>query len=402
MVNQELLRELIEKYISGDLSVEEGQALTEMLQQEEYGQALDGLLRETFTANTYGRPEDPERTAQFIAALQEKIREQEEQLPFPKQPVTSSRRGIYYLVRIAAAAVLLFVLAGIGYLIFSKKNAPAVLSQAERFKNDIAPGHYGALLTSSGGAQLVLDTVHNGALPGEGNVQLIKKNGELTYTGASRELLYNTISTPKGRQWRLTLSDGTRVWLDAQSSIRYPVSFQGGERVVEITGEAYFDVAKNNAQPFKVKTGRMEIAVLGTQFNVNAYEDEEAKRTTLLQGSVRVSAGSTGMVIKPGQQLAVWEGGKTALKMALKTAVDTEEVTAWKNDQFEFNDAPIDAVLRQLARWYDVDIQYKDPIHQYFIGTISRNEPLSKVLKLLELTGGVQFRIEGKTVTVMK
>ena len=393
MVNKELFRDLIDRYISGDLTVEEGQVLTDMLQQEEYEQTLDGLLRETFFENTFGRPDDPERTAQFIAALQSKI---QQQAPLEQAP----RRKLYYLTRAAAAAALLFVLAGAGYLLLHSKTKPAsALSQDERFKNDVAPGHYGAMLTSSGGAQFMLDTMHNGALPGEGQVALIKKNDELVYSGDSRELLFNTVSTPKGRQWRLTLSDGTKVWLDAQSSIHYPISFKGGERVVEVTGEAYFDVAKNNAQPFKVKVSGAEIAVLGTQFNVNAYSDEDAQITTLVQGSIRISTAGGAAIIRPGQQMAVWENGKTTLR----PAVDTEAVTAWKKDQFQFNDTPLGAVLRQLARWYDVDIQYEDKnINQLFIGRISRNEPLSKILKLLELTGGVHFRIEGKTVTVMK
>ncbi|HWK03566.1 MAG TPA: FecR domain-containing protein [Puia sp.] len=392
MANQDFLKELLERYISGDITSEDRQKLGHMLQQPEYEPELDQILRETFLANRFGREENAERTDRFIIDLNKKIHQQGKQVPFrSRQP--------FYFTRIAAAAVVLFVLIGIGYFLINKKSdKPVTLSQAERFKNDILPGHYGAVLTLSKGSKIVLDSVHNGALPGEGNVQLTKKNDELSYIGNSHELLYNTISTPKGRQWRLTLSDGTKVWLDALSSIHYPVSFQGSERVVEMTGEAYFEVAKDENHPFRVKANGMGIAVLGTQFNVNAYGDEEATRTTLLEGSVRVSASGSASMLKPGEQIAVWENGKKELK----PSVDIEEVTAWKNDQFEFNDASIGVILRQLARWYDVEIRYEGKVDQYFIGRISRNEPLSKVLRLLELTGGVRFQIEGKIVTVMK
>ena len=390
---------MIERYISGEITPGDQQALARMLQQEEYREELEWLLREAFMENTFGREEDEARTTRFLAGLRDRMSPTEiRELPLATDiPGAPSRRRVYYIARIAAAAILLFVLVGL-YLLLSKKDTPGNLSGTERFKNDVQPGHYGAFLTSSKGKRIELDSVQDGSLLAEGNVQLVKKNDELTYEGDAGGLLYNTVSTPRGRQWRLTLSDGTRVWLNAQSSIRYPVSFSGDERRVAITGEACFEVAGSSGRPFKVTVNGAEISVLGTVFDVNAYTDEEALLATLLQGSVRVSAGASATVLRPGQQMAVWPNGKTSLE----ASVDTAAVTGWRRDQFVFNDAPTGVVVRQLARWYDVDVRYEGNVNQYFIGTISRNEPLSKVLRLLELTGGVHFKIEGKTITVMK
>jgi ferric-dicitrate binding protein FerR (iron transport regulator) len=193
------------------------------------------------------------------------------------------------------------------------------------------------------------------------------------------------------------LADGTQVWLNAASSIRFPVVFTGAERKVEITGEVYFEVSKNAAIPFKVKTAASEVVVLGTHFNVNAYDDEAAVKTTLLEGSVKIiAAGQPIKYLQPGQQSAINKQGTiTVLNNA-----DIEEALAWKNGRFQFNSADLKSILRQISRWYDVDVVYKGNVNLHFTGQLTRNDNVSKVFEELVLTGEVHFKIEGKKIIV--
>jgi ferric-dicitrate binding protein FerR (iron transport regulator) len=231
-------------------------------------------------------------------------------------------------------------------------------------------------------------------------------NGLLVYVINGRqvsendEAFYNKITTPRGGQYQVTFSDGTKVWLNAASSIRFPVVFTGKYRKVEITGEAYFEVAKNKAMPFKVKANNSEIEVLGTHFNVSAYNDEAEIKATLLEGKVKVSAldsdNKLPAVLEPGEQAAINKEGK----IDIKNNADTEEVMAWMNGYFQFKSADLKTILRQIARWYDVDIEYKGNANMLFTGQLTRNENVSKVLSKLALTGEVHFKIEGKRIIV--
>jgi ferric-dicitrate binding protein FerR (iron transport regulator) len=218
-----------------------------------------------------------------------------------------------------------------------------------------------------------------------------------TLKNKSSEVLYNTISTPRGGQYELMLSDGSKVWLNAASSLRFSASFVGKERKVELLGEAYFEVAKNAAMPFKVKVHGMEVEVLGTHFNINSYDNESMIRTTLLEGSVKINKNNSSSLLKPGQQAQMNKAGE----IKIINNVDVEEAIAWKEGKFQFDKADIHDIMRQLARWYDVDVEYKGTVSSHFGGTISRDVNLSQVLNMLHLTGEVNFQIQDKKVLVM-
>jgi len=282
----------------------------------------------------------------------------------------------------------------------STRTAPAITSRS--FKSDIAPGGNRAILTLADGTQIPLDSAGAGQLAQQGNTNIIKlDSGQLAYHSAtgstSAALLYNTIATPRGGQFRITLPDGTQVWLNASSSLRYPTSFTGRERRVELSGEAYFEVAKNAGMPFRIASKEMEVEVLGTHFNVMAYDDEAVLKTTLLEGAVKVTRNGSSRQLQPGQQARVYResGGMDVLQDA-----NTEEAVAWKNGFIQFEGQDIKTAMRMLARWYNVEVDYRGTVPAHFRGIIPRNVPVSQVLKMMELTGEVHFTIEGNRIIV--
>lgn len=317
-----------------------------------------------------------------------------------------------YNWQIRAAAILLIVFSVGAYLIFSSKSdKPAIAATSQpqvEIKKPIVPGGNKAMLTLADGSLIVLDSASNGMLSRQGNSKIHKlQNGQIAYNTDTRDqaekaaILYNTITTPRGGQYQVTLADGTKVWLNAASSIRFPAAFAGTERRVEITGEAYFEVAKNASMPFIVKANSAEIKVLGTHFNVNAYTDEPIIKTTLLEGSVKVSssgeeAGQPAKYLKPGQQAGIdWQG-----KISILQNADTEEAVAWKNGRFQFKSTDIQSILRQISRWYVVDVEYKGKVNLHFTGQLTRNEDVSSLFEKLALTGEVHFKIDGKKIIV--
>jgi ferric-dicitrate binding protein FerR (iron transport regulator) len=268
----------------------------------------------------------------------------------------------------------------------------------------VAPGHDGAILTLADGKQIVLDSSGNGALARQGNTAITKLGaGELTYqaeTTSPAEIMYNTLSTPRGRRTSVVLSDGTRVWLNAASSIKFPTAFTTGSRVVEITGEAYFEVAKQPSQPFIVRTlhtSPLEIQVLGTSFNITAYSDEDAVSTTLVEGSVKVVSGSGTKLLTPGQQLIAKSDGR----LELNPAVDLQKVIAWKEGNFLFRGDELTTIMRQLSRWYDIEVHFDGAVSDHYTGKISRQVNISQVLKMLQAAGGVEFSVQNKEVKVL-
>jgi ferric-dicitrate binding protein FerR (iron transport regulator) len=310
----------------------------------------------------------------------------------------------------AAAAVILVVLSfGIYFSSLSKSPQKEIVkTEPVKLKNDILPGGNKALLTLSDGSSIVLDSASNGIISLQGASKVKKlKNGLLAYSTEEMQLsentavVFNTISTPRGGQYQVTLSDGTIVWLNAASSIRFPVVFTGTERKVEITGEAYFEVAKNKDMPFKVKAASSEIEVLGTHFNVNAYDDEASIKTTLLEGAVKVSvpgiAGNqSSKFLKPGQQAGINKEGK----INVMDNADTEEAVAWKNGRFQYNSTDLKTIFRQIARWYDVEVEYKGNINLHCTGQLTRNVNVSKVFEKLALTEAVQIKIDAKKIII--
>lgn len=314
-----------------------------------------------------------------------------------------------------AASVLILLGAG-AWLVFnrtatSKTQPPAV---AEITKDPILPGGNKATLTLADGTSIVLDTASNTTLAQQGATKIIKlNNGQLAYKGALAQntkapLSFNTIHTPKGGQYQVILPDGTKAWLNAASVLRFPVAFSGDERKVQLRGEAYFEVAKNSGMPFKVVTtddqGREQgtVEVLGTHFNVNAYENEPTITTTLVEGRVKVSSASQinsqqPVILTPGMQSSFSQNSGNIQVQK----VDTDDVIAWKNGLFNFNKADIKTVMRQLARWYDVEVVYEGNLsNEKFEGEISRNSTLSEVFSILEISA-VHFKVEGRKVTVM-
>lgn len=317
--------------------------------------------------------------------------------------------------RLAAASIIFFILCGgIYFLIdnFSKQKMPGQ-ALAIVLKADVQPGSNGAILILSDGKKIVLDSTGSGTLAIENNTYIIKKEGQVTYQSLEKKydvpVAYNTMITPRGKEYQLILPDGSKVWLNAASSITFPTAFAAKERKVSITGEAYFEVVPIHKQNGKGKVPFIvtihsnhgestEIEVLGTQFNVNAYEDELAQKTTLIEGAVRVTRGLETSLLNPGQQARVFDNGEIKL---IKNA-NMSEAVAWRNGRFDCSNMDIEMIMRQVARWYDVEILYDSKIKEQYTINILRNIPVSSLLKYLEYSGGVSFKIEGKKITVIQ
>lgn len=308
-------------------------------------------------------------------------------------------------LRITAAASLLLLFAASAYYLLHQ---PTKQSKQEQLAaspvHDFKPGGNKALLTLANGQQIVLTDVKNGKLADQGSVTVNKTaNGQLVYgagTGnASANMIYNTLATPRGGQYHITLSDGTQVWMNAASSITYPVTFANNERKVVVNGEVYFEVAPDVNKPFKVSTGNQEVMVLGTRFNVNGYADDAGISTTLLSGSIKVrnlTSGQSSLLV-PGQQASIF---KNQAPIHIKT-VNAEDAISWKNGYFLFDNQDISSVMKIMSRWYDVDIEYSNYNRQdRFGGTFSRSANLSEILHNLEQVGPVHFKMQANKVIV--
>jgi transmembrane sensor len=297
-----------------------------------------------------------------------------------------------------AVAASLVVCAGIGSYLVVKKNSASQVVKSSEIMNDAEPGRTGAILTLSNGQKIVLDDSKNGQLTNQNNTLVSKTNGGLTYkAGKNAKIVYNTMTTPKSRQYSLQLADGTKVWLNAFSSITFPTVFSSNTRDVKLTGEAYFEVAKNKNKPFRVFVNDIRIKVLGTHFNVNAYGDEDNIKTSLLEGSILINQKNKGVLLKPGQQAQNDKSGG----IIIKNNINTDEVMGWKNGVFYFENASLKVVLEQISRWYDVDVVFEKRVDsRKFEGEIERSLNLSQVLKILE-KNKVHFKLEGKVLTVM-
>ena len=305
--------------------------------------------------------------------------------------------------RLVAAAVIIGVL-GAGIYLYLTPPSQQSIATVQPKQNDIsAPIDNKAVLTLADGTKIRIDSSGNGTLATQGNMQIIKNsNGEISYSGTSAgEVGYNTINVPRGsKSLRLVLADGSQVWINVGSSLTYPTAFTGKERKVRITGEAYFEVAKNARMPFLVQHNDVSVSVLGTHFNVNTYEDEVAGKITLLEGSVRVNKSSHSQLLKPGQQASLSYKGFKEINVI--NNVDLDEVMAWKDGKFIFGEmTDISAIMREISRWYNVDIEYQGKIDQHFWGSISKDVNVSQVLKVLEATGSVKFKVEENKIIVL-
>lgn len=313
-----------------------------------------------------------------------------------------------YLWPRLAAAVAVVLVSGIALYIFNAKQSSSIidgLSPSSNYgaKSPILPGGNKAILTLADGQQITLDEAGNGKLAEQSGITITKtKDGQLVYTVSaaanSLKTAMNTIATPKGGQYMINLPDGTKVWLNAASSLRYPTAFSGEERLVSLTGEAYFEVAKSQPEKsFKVSTSKQTVEVLGTHFNINAYTDEPSTKTTLLEGSVKVKSNigaERSMVLKPGQQAAL-----TDRQLQVNYGKE-EEAVAWKNGVFKFEEEDLQSVMRSVARWYDLEVIYEGTLpSRQFSGEIDRNSNLSQVLDILSFFK-VHFSVNGKQITV--
>lgn len=331
----------------------------------------------------------------FEAAL----KQMDQAFPFTlsaAKPIKNYRRNL-----LAAASIA--ICCSIGLYFYSHHKASVNQIQ---FANDIKPGENRAFLTLADGSKISLTDADNGELARQAGIRIMKtEDGQLIYEATAEakqgKPLMNTIETPRGGQYQIKLPDGTRVWLNASSSLTYPAAFAAHDRSVELIGEAYFEVVKDQSRPFKLKSGLQQLKVLGTHFNVNAYPDDVAIKTTLLEGAVQISKASGGtptkeVMLKPGQQSVL---SQTEFKV---NVIDVEESVAWKNGYFQFNDENIESILKKVSRWYDVDIRYDGKMtDKIFNGKVSRYSNVSEVLQILQLTGAIHFKVEGRRIIVM-
>jgi ferric-dicitrate binding protein FerR (iron transport regulator) len=358
----------------------------------------------------YGKkiPDKPADPVNWDNALQKIFRNEPETALAPVLAHRSSGKRWLY----AAAVAVVIIVGATGYFFNREEEQKHTLSEniETNYKNDLTPGKSGAMLTLADGRQISLDSIKGGVLAMQGDARLVSTGGVLNYEkmhASNGEVLYNTISTSRGRQFSIVLSDGSRVWLNAASSIRYPVYFNDRDRKVKITGEVYFEIAShyrkdNTKVPFVVQfpthSGEnAEVHVTGTHFNINTYGDNSEEKTTLLEGGITLVTSGQHIVLKPGQQGRIANDGR----VELVSSPDIDAVMAWKNGYFSFDNTNIVTLMSEIGRWYDVDIEYAGAVpDRKFGGEISRNSNASQVLRIME-ESDVHFRIEGKKIIVL-
>jgi transmembrane sensor len=389
----ERLNYLFQKYTSGQVTETELQELLEHFHLREHDDSLRVLIGEQL------REEDdsiePSQSVQDLVGRVDGRIYTAMRNPREQKPAKITRLAWISI----AASVLLVSSIGAYFVLNNKKVAQANLQAHYQIK----PGGNKAYLTLANGTRIMLTGAKNGALARQSGVQITKSaNGQLTYTATgvptnNSMAEYNTVETPKGGQYQIRLPDGTEVWLNAASSIKYPASFASlRTRTVELTGEAYFEVTKDKIHPFTVRTAKEDVTVLGTHFNVNAYANEPVMKTTLLEGSVKVSTDKDSKFIVPGEN-AILNNGSLSIAKA-----NVEEAVAWKNGYFRFNGEGLESVMRKLSRWYDIDVQYDNKSDEVFYGKVSRFTKIEDVLSIMEGTKGVHFKIEGRRVIITK
>jgi transmembrane sensor len=389
MTSHDKAKSILKKYLQGKCSDSEKE-IVEAWYRDHVDQPLPELRA----------VEDQETGDRILAELRRRLR-LGGQAPVVRMP--SRRRWAGY-----AAACVLFLGLGTGVWWMSRQRhgdgqagQAVVLQQA----NDIGPGGNKAVLTLANGSKIILDSAAAGLIARQGASSIVQRSsGRLEYqssahnnSGTSSDDIYNSLSTPAGGQYQLVLPDGTKVWLNALTTIRYPSSFTGADRVVQVDGEAYFEVAKDEGRPFRVTARDISVEVLGTAFNINCYNDEPSIRTSLLQGAVRLVKGNARLALRPGEQAQTVDHGVPELV----PDADVEKAIAWKNGSFSFDNDNIQSIMRQLAKWYGVDIRYQgEPTHTIFGGTMRRTLSLQQVLSALSKYD-VHFQLEGRTLVVM-
>nr|WP_082855837.1 FecR family protein [Mucilaginibacter sp. L294] len=404
MMDEKSLNEFLEKYIANRHTEQEHELFIEWLNTAPLNEVQQIIDKYQFVVqrNLNDEPMLHPQLASRIEAGIDKL-EKEDRQAKPVRMLWPSFKKIA-----SVAAVFILIASTAIYFLSSPdgKKQVIVKTKANLNKNIVLPGGNKAMLTLADGSNIILGSAQDGILAKQANIDIRKVTGGKIIYNASNLLnsdapvLYNTITTPRGGQYQVTLSDGTKVWLNAASSLKFPAAFSSNERIVELTGEAYFEVAKltgpsvagreGSRIPFKVITANQTVEVLGTHFNINAYADEATIKTTLLEGSVKVvhSKTNNSQFLKPGQQATV--GAKIQI-----SDVDATQSIAWKNGYFIFSHEDIGSIMRQVSRWYDINVQYEGNVTQEgFIGTISKFKDVAQVLDMLQLTGAVHFKTE--------
>ncbi|MET4544896.1 transmembrane sensor [Pedobacter africanus] len=396
MENRQELIKLFKRYLAKECSAEEEETFLSFLEDKAYAPLFRELIEKELQAEVDPEfKELPEVKAELQRVKLNLVREMGEQEV--DEPVSKSRLWL----KVAAVLVLC---AGVVFFTTQTKKGELLA--------DVAPGGNKAILTLADGSKILLDSAVNGEVIKQSGVVVTKAaDGQLVYTiqergadGDHKKNLTNTVSTPRGGQYQVNLPDGTRVWLNAASELKFPLSFAGlKERRVSLTGEAYFEVKKDAAKPFIVASDRQVVQVLGTHFNVNSYKEDTNTKTTLLEGAVKVQSLKGGSpdeaMLKPGQQARI---GNASSAISVATVDPLAEI-AWKKGQFFFENEPIENIMKEVSRWYDVDIVYKDDFAGKTVwGSVTRYGNVSKVLSILELTGGIHFKIEGRRIIVHK
>jgi transmembrane sensor len=398
-------KDLLDRYLDDSLPEKELKKLFKDLIHRKNDEELQQIIEQALTNNEFPGLSDKGRIDVVFQRLMQAAKEykNDESIDgMDEFDITPQRKISLWPGLAAAASIVILITAGTYFWISnnSKKEVVTTEIASKHSKNDIAPGTNKAVLTLGDGSTLILDDAHKGVIANQSNTKVIKLNdGQLAYNtikAKPAQILYNTITTPRGGQYKLVLPDGSRVLLNAASSIRFPVAFVGNERKVDITGEVYFEVTKNKNLPFKVAVKNMNIEVLGTHFNVMAYDNENLVKTTLLEGAVKVSKGETHAMLSPGEQAQLDNLGK----IKVDKNVNITEAVAWMNGWFIFNSDDIEDIMRQVSRWYDVDVVYEGRISkETFTGMVNRNSNVSQVLKIME-QAGIKFNIEGRKIIV--
>ncbi|MBX2925062.1 MAG: FecR family protein [Chitinophagaceae bacterium] len=376
------IKALIQKYLDGTASQQEKDTLNEWYR----SYPADEII--VFTEST------EHRTSLHIKQRLDKLIKKETSVS-----VNNSKKYIGW----AAAFVGVSLILSIYYLFpFNAQNSKQQPASLVKNAEEIIPGSNKATLTLSDGTIITLDSANIGLLGEQGNTKIVKlAGGKLLYQAgegtAELAQLFNTISTPRGGQYMIDLPDGTKVWLNASSSIRFPAVFKDSAREVSITGEAYFEVVHKSDQPFIVSVNHNKIVVLGTQFNVMAYANEASVNTTLLEGALLVQGSRSSQRLRPGNQVKLNAAGD----MLLIEHANTEEAIAWKNGRFLFTGADMQSIMRQVERWYDVDVKFEGEVQLHFSGQLTRYASVWELLRKLELTNEVHFRIENRLITVI-
>lgn len=379
---------LLELHLNNNISQEDADALFSWLQETSLAEFESILAQCDNIPDHYKKP--GVISNQFIEKLEKHIdiieSENNNNLGNKARVISFLQNSVKY-----AAAVAVIVVGVWAWLHFNYKHKETEKAVALSPAN-IQPGKDGAILTLENGSQVLLDTVQNGVVALQGGATAIVKNGTLVYEKNNEtEAVYNTMSTPKGRQYKMQLADGTMVWLNSASSIKYPVIFNKEERYVEVSGEVYFEVAKNKKQPFKVNvSNRMNVEVLGTHFNINAYDNEPDINATLLEGSVKVADKNNNVILKPGQQALL----NNRPEIIVRNAVDLDQIMAWKNGLFNFEGLSFEEAMNQLERWYNIQVVYEKNVPDIrFGGKLQRSLSLNDLLDILEKTC-VKFKLE--------